>query len=107
MSHDDARRAAEEEELRRNPREGLWSAGDIEAERAERAERAEKAAQSAETGNASKAEGVAESAGEASAAEPAGTAQPRKRALPKSHVSQTLWLLIALVIIAGIVGMLF
>ncbi len=104
MSHDDARRAAEEEELRRNPREGLWSAGDIEAERAERAE---KAAQPAETGKVSKADSVAESAGEAGAAEPAGTARPRKRALPKSHVSQTLWLLIALVIIAGIVGMLF
>lgn len=33
-----------------------------------------------------------------------GQPVPRKRALPRSRVSLTLWLLVALVIVAGIVG---
>ena len=63
-------------ERRANPREGLW---DPEAKRA------------------------GQSSG--SAARPGAQPVKRKRALPKSRVSLTLWTMIALVIVVALIGL--
>lgn len=77
MAEENNERARQERaELRANPREGLW---DPESKRA----------------------------AQSSAATDTPGAQPikRKRALPKSRVSLTLWTMIALIIIVALIGL--
>ena len=77
MAEENNERARQERaELRANPREGLW---DPEAKRAGQSF--------------------------ASAATPGQQPGKRKRALPKSRVSLTLWTMIALVIVVALIGL--
>ena len=77
MAEENNERARQERaELRANPREGLW---DPEAKRA---------------GQSS-----------TSAATPGTQPVKRKRALPKSRVTLTLWTMIALVIVVALIGL--